>query len=64
MIELHSYSVAVVQEVVLANGTVYKVFSKCAVRMLVEKGPNHREKLKIELTDRSQLEQADVVARK
>lgn len=48
----------------LANGDMYKVFSKCAVRMLVEKGANHREKLKIELTDRSLLDQSEVVGRK
>lgn len=52
------------QEVVLANGTMYKVFSKCAVRMLVETGRNHREKLKIELTDRSQLDKGDASAEK
>eukprot|EP00892_Ulva_mutabilis_P007742 jgi/Ulvmu1/533/UM001_0541.1 len=52
------------QEVVLANGTKYKVFSPCAVRMMIEKGANHREKLKIELVDRAQLEQSEEVARK
>ena len=39
------------QEIRLPDGRVLKVFSKCTVSIFVEKGANHREKLRMELLD-------------
>jgi hypothetical protein len=44
-----------VQEIKLPDGRVFKVFSKCTVKMFVEKGRSHREKLRMELVDDSEL---------
>lgn len=44
-----------VQEIRLPDGRVFKVFSKCTVKIFVEKGANHREKLRMELVDSSEL---------
>lgn len=40
-----------VQEIRLPDGRVFKVFSKCTVKIFVEKGAHHREKLRMELVD-------------
>jgi hypothetical protein len=49
------------QEVCLADGTVYKVFSKCAVKIFVERGANHRDRLRMQLVDRGTLGKAELV---
>lgn len=49
------------QEVTLANGTRYKIFDMCAVKIYVQQHANHRESLRMELIERSQLPKADMV---
>jgi hypothetical protein len=41
------------QELKLADGRNFRMFDKCAVKIYVQKGWNHRENLKVELVDRS-----------
>lgn len=49
------YGAVRVQEIRLPDGRVFKVFAKCMVKIYVEKGANHREKLRMELLDSNEL---------
>lgn len=46
----HSHFVYV-QEISLPDGRVFKVFSKCMVKIFVRTGANHRTKLCMDLVD-------------
>jgi hypothetical protein len=50
-----------VQEVALPDGSSYRIFDMCAVKIWVDTRENHRESLKIELADRSLVAKEDLV---
>ena len=50
------------QEVTLPDGTKFKIFDMCAVKIWVDTHENHRESLKIELIDRGLVARDDLVA--
>lgn len=49
------------QEVTLPDGSKFRVFDMCGVKIHVEKQANHRESLKVELIDRSTIAKEDLV---
>lgn len=50
------------QEVTLPDGSKFKIFDMCAVKIWVDTHENHRESLKIELIDRSLVPRDDLVS--
>ena len=51
-----------VQEVTLPDGSSFRIFDMCAVKIRVDTKENHRESLRIELIDRSMVSKTDLVA--
>ena len=62
MVPICTYNDFGMQEVTLPDGSSFKIFDMCAVKIKVDTKENHRESLRIELIDRSLVPKTDLVA--